>query len=142
MGSLHRNNQSKLEFLKGPFIVLHFSYYTLITFLMMLFVILLPMPMISISTKNLVIKHLVWQQLELASELESDLRDTADWGRNWLIDFNAKKTQLISFNLSKNSGAIAVKTNGSVLEEKSSCKMLGLNFSSELDWGSYIISIA
>ena len=32
--------------------------------------------------------------------------------------------------------------NGSVLEEKSSFKMLGLTFPSKLDWGSYIISIA
>ena len=31
---------------------------------------------------------------------------------------------------------------GSVLEEKSSFKMLGLTFPSKLDWGSYIISIA
>ena len=31
---------------------------------------------------------------------------------------------------------------GSVLEEKSCFKKLGLTFSSELDWGSYIISIA
>ena len=31
---------------------------------------------------------------------------------------------------------------GSVLEEKLSVKMLELTFSSELDWGSYIISIA
>ena len=31
---------------------------------------------------------------------------------------------------------------GSVLEEKSSFKMLGLTFSSKLDWGSYIISTA
>ena len=31
---------------------------------------------------------------------------------------------------------------GSVLEEKLSFKMLGLTFSSKLDWGSYIISIA
>ena len=30
----------------------------------------------------------------------------------------------------------------SVLEEKSSFKMLGLTFSSKLDWGSYNISIA
>ena len=29
------------------------------------------------------------QTLELASELESDLRDTVDWGRNWLVDFSA-----------------------------------------------------
>ena len=32
--------------------------------------------------------------------------------------------------------------NGSVLEEKTSFKMLGLTFSSKLDWGSYIVSIA
>ena len=32
--------------------------------------------------------------------------------------------------------------NGSVIEEKSSFKMLGLTFSSKLDWGSYTISIA
>ena len=31
---------------------------------------------------------------------------------------------------------------GSVLEEKSSFKMLGLTFSFKLDWGSYFISIA
>ena len=31
---------------------------------------------------------------------------------------------------------------GSVLEEKSSFKMLGLTFSSKLDWGYYLISIA
>ena len=27
----------------------------------------------------------LWQQLELASELKSDLRDTVDWGRNGLL---------------------------------------------------------
>ena len=31
---------------------------------------------------------------------------------------------------------------GSALEEESSFKMLGLTFSSKLDWGSYIISFA
>ena len=52
------------------------------------------------------------------------------------------KTQLVSFDQSNNTGAIDVKMDGSVLEEKSSFKMLGLTFSSKLDWGSYIISIA
>ena len=33
----------------------------------------------------------LWQQLELASELESDLRDMVDWGKKWLVDFNAGK---------------------------------------------------
>ena len=84
----------------------------------------------------------LWQQLELASELESDLRDTVDWGKKWLVDFNAGKTQLVLFDRSNNSGSIDVKMDGSVLEEKSSFKMLGLTFSFKLDWGSYIISIA
>ena len=71
----------------------------------------------------------LWQ-LELASELESDLRDTVDWGKKWLVDFNAGKTQLVSFDRSNNNGSIDVKMGGSILEEKSSFKMLGLTFSS------------
>ena len=113
MVNLPKNIQLMLVFLKGLFLVLHFSYYTLMTLLMMLSVIL--------------------QQLELASELESDLRDTVDWGRKWLVDFNAGKTQLVSFDRSKNTGAIDVKMDGSVLEKKTLFKMLGLTFSSKLD---------
>ena len=78
----------------------------------------------------------LWQQLE------SDLRDTVDWGRKRLVEFNGGETQLVSFGWSNNTGAIDVKMDGSVLEEKSSFKMLGLTFSSKLDWGCYIISIA
>ena len=84
----------------------------------------------------------LWKQLELASDRESDLRDTLDWGKMWLVDFSAGKTQLVSFDWSNNNGFIDVKMDGSVLEEKSSFNMLGLTFSSKLDWGSYIISIA
>ena len=56
----------------------------------------------------------LWQQLELASELESDLTDTVDWGRKCMFDFNARKTQLVSFDRSNNTGAIDVKMDGSV----------------------------
>ena len=31
----------------------------------------------------------LWQQLELGSELESNLGDTVDSNRKWLVDFNA-----------------------------------------------------
>ena len=84
----------------------------------------------------------LWQQLELATELEFDLWDTVDWVRKWLVDFNAGKTLLVLFDRSKNTCVIDVKIDGSVPEGKSSFKMLGLAFSSKLDWGSYIISIA
>ena len=65
-----------------------------------------------------------------------------DWGKKWLVDFNVGRTQLVLFNQSNSTGSIDVKMDGSVLKEKSSFKMLGLTFSSKLDWGSYINSIA
>ena len=62
----------------------------------------------------------LWQQLELAS---------VDWGMKWLFDFNAGKTQLISFDWSNSTGAIDVITLVllSVPGEKSSSKILGLS---------------
>ena len=70
MGSLHKNIQLMLEILKAPFLVLHFSYYTLMTFLMMLSVILLSMLMILLSFLS-VIRHLI-----------------CDNNLNWLLNFN------------------------------------------------------
>ena len=67
-----------------------------------------------------------WQQLEVTSELESDPQDTFDWGRKWLVDFNAGKMQLVFFDQSKNTGAIDVEMDESVLEKKSSFKILEL----------------
>ena len=84
----------------------------------------------------------LWQELELVSEFESDIQDTVDLGKKWLVDSNAAKTQLVFFDWSNNTSAIHVRMDGSVLEEKSSLKMLGLTSSFKLDWGSYIISVA
>ena len=42
-----------------------------------------------------------------------------DWSRKLLVDFNAVKTQLVSFDQSNSTGAIDVKMNEPVLEEKS-----------------------
>ena len=58
MESLHKNIKLMLEFLKGPFLVLHFSCCILMTFLMMLSVILLSMLMIVLSILS-VIRHLI-----------------------------------------------------------------------------------
>ena len=148
-----------LEFLKAPFFAVKFSYYSFMTFLMILSVILLSMLMILLFTLSIIrylnewkvitsrkssqeypvnagvpqgslLGHKVFllyfndltgdivcnisidaddttlcskydqssdlrQELELASELESDLQDIVDWGRQWLINFNAGKTQLV-----------------------------------------------
>ena len=70
MKSLHKNIQLMREFLKAPFLVLHFSYYTSMTFLMMLSVILPSMLMILLSILN-VIGHL-----------------TCGNNLNWLLNLN------------------------------------------------------
>ena len=80
-----------LEFLKAPFLVLHFSSYTLMTFLMMLSVMLLSMLMI----------------LKFTAELESDVQDTGM--QKWLVVFNAGKTQPVLFDWCNNTGTIDIK---------------------------------
>ena len=69
----------------------------------------------------------------MASELESDLQDTLNWGKMWLVDFNARKNQLFLSDWSNNTGVVDVKMDVSVLEEESSLKMLVSTFSSKLD---------
>ena len=56
----------------------------------------------------------------MASELESDLQDIVDWGKMGLVNLSAGKTQLVSFDWSKRAGAIDVKIDKSVFEEKTS----------------------
>ena len=42
-----------------------------------------------------------------------------DWGKKWLVDFHAGKTQLVSYDQPNNNGSIDLKMDGCVLEEKS-----------------------
>ena len=51
----------------------------------------------------------LWQQLELVSELESDLRDTVDGDKKWLVHFNAGTSQLVLFDQSNNVNSIVVE---------------------------------
>ena len=63
-----------------------------------------------------------------------------DWGRKWLVDCNAGKTQLVSFDPSNNTGAIDVEIDGSALQEKSPFKMLRLT--SLVNWiGALTLSL-
>ena len=103
---------------------------------MMLSVILLSMQAIMLSILS-VIRHLI-----CSNNFNCLLNLNLIYKKLWLVYFNAGKTHLVSFDRSNNTGSTDVKMDGSVLEEKSSFKMLELTFSSTLDWGSSIISIA
>ena len=105
---------------------------------------------------------LVILQLEVTFKLQSKQRDTVNWGRKWLANFNAGNTQPISLDISirvlpsyrnqsidlhSKSGFYMranydVKINMSNLDEKLSFKMLRLSLFSKVDWGFYVASIA
>ena len=74
----------------------------------------------------------LWQQIDLTSELESDIQDPVDWGKKWLVDFNAGKTQVVQIGGSNNTGSIDLKMDESVLEEKLYFQMVELTFSPKL----------
>ena len=63
-----------------------------------------------------------------------------DGSKKWLVDLNAGKAELVSFDCSNSTGVIDMKIDWSVLEEKSSFKILELIFFSELDW-SLLLSL-
>ena len=57
--------------------------------------------------------------------LNFDLQETVDNRRKCPVDFNAEKAELVLFDRSNKTGATDVKIDGSILEKKSSFKMLG-----------------
>ena len=74
----------------------------------MLCVILLAMLMILLSSLN-VIRHLICGNNQNWLLNLNLIYQTLDWGRTWLVDFIAGKTQLVSFDWSDNTGAIDVE---------------------------------
>ena len=117
MASLHKNILLMLEFLKALFLVLPFSYYTLMASVMKLSVTLLSMLMILLSILS-AIRHLICSN-----------------NLNWLLNLNLIYE---TFWTAVKSGLFIsiLEMDGCFLEEKSSLKMLGLTFSSKLDWSS------
>ena len=72
------------------------------------------MIMLSILSVN---RHLICGNLNWLLNLNL-IYETLDWGRKWLVDFSAGKTQLVLFDQSNSTGSIDVKMDGSLLEEK------------------------
>ena len=105
----------------------------------MLSVILISMLIILLSTVR-VIRHLIcgnsYNWLLNLNLIYETLWTGAGSG---LLILMLKKTQLVLLYQSNNTTAIDMKMDGSFLLETD---FLGLTFSSKLDWGSYIISIA
>ena len=86
----------------SPFLVLHFSYYTLMTLLMIISVILLSMLMMLLSILS-VIRHLICGNNLIWLLNLNLIYETLGSGKKWIVDFNAEKTHLVSFDWSDNN---------------------------------------
>ena len=132
MVNLYKN----IHFLKAPFLALHFFYYTLMNFLMMLICnIAFYADDTTLCSKCDQTPNL-WQQLRKFLNWNLTYKTLLTGAGNGFLILMLKKV-----NLFHETGAIDVKMNGSVLEGKPSFKILGLSFSFKLDWASYIIFI-
>ena len=106
------------------------------TFLIMLPVVSLSLLMIPLSTLSVICHLICINNYGWLLNLNLTNKTLQTGARNSLL------ISIPSFEWPNNSAAINAKTDASVLEEKSSFKMLGLPFTYELDWSIYTISIA
>ena len=80
----------------------------------------------------------------LSDSLSSDLEHVVEWGKRWLVTFNASKTKLLSLHHQRSDPHLAsIEMNGCLLGE-AQCfdKLLGLTITPDLKWNTYIKSIA
>ena len=132
MGSIRKNIQLTLVFLKAPFWVLHFPFCMAITFLMKLSIILLSMLMMLLSTSS-VIRHLICGNNNIWL-LNLNMTCVTLWtgaGSDLLISVLEKLSLFLLTGLT--TGAIDMKMDGSVVGGKSYFKMLGLSSCSQLN---------
>ena len=136
---LPKNIQLMLELLEPLFLVLRFSYYTLMTFLMMFYLILVYMLMILLSTQS------VFRTWSVA------ITWTGFWTWIWspryceIMSTGAWSDLLISIMMEKLSWfwcrCYSCENGWVCFWRKMIFKMLQLIFSTKLNWVSYIISI-
>ena len=84
----------------------------------------------------------LFDMVELAANLEYDLRSTVEWGKKWLVSFNTSKTKLLSINRFSSPILPSVAMEGTSLPESGSFRLLGMTLSSDFSWKSYIESSA
>ena len=74
--------------------------------------------------------------------LNLDLDSVINWGNDWLVTFNQKKTHLLSLFRSRSPHLSTLAMNSIPLQELADTRLLGLDLTSNLSWNKYIRSIA
>ena len=84
----------------------------------------------------------VSDKVEMTANLEDELRTVVEWGKKWLVLFNASKTKLLSISSFRTPFLPSVLMNDSELTESAQIRLLGLTFRNNVSWNPYIESIA
>ena len=72
------------------------------------------------------------ERKNLADRIEQDLSLISEWGRQWLVAFNSKKTKLLSVNRYRQADNTPVSMNNCTLGESSNIRLLGFTISNDL----------
>ena len=79
---------------------------------------------------------------EVTSILCNDLINVETWAEKWLVNFNAKKTQLMTISRKASKDNNQVHFLSECLKEEDSIKLLGVHITNTLDWGFHVDKIA
>jgi len=95
------------------------------------------------TTLSAIIPNGMESKTQVINSFQSDLRAIEEWAEKWLVNFNAKKTQLmtISRKKSKSINDDITFVNESLIEVEN-IKLLGINITSSLDWSYHINHLA
>ena len=78
----------------------------------------------------------------MEADLEDHLHTVVEWGKKWLVSFNASNTKLLSINRFRTPFLPSLLMNDSELTESTQIRLLGLTFTNFFSWNPYIGSIA
>jgi len=78
----------------------------------------------------------------VSNVLSDDLDHVGRWAKDWLVTFNAKKTQCMTISRKVVKDDNKLLFLGEVLNEVNSIKLLGININKTLNWGGHVDKIA
>lgn len=74
-------------------------------------------------------------------QLNDNLQNIKEWASQWLVNFSAPKTKLMTCSFRKASDDAPVSFDGNVLSDVNSHKHLGITISSRLSWSDHITKL-
>lgn len=70
-------------------------------------------------------------KIKLASDVKNDIQSVLNWGKKWLMNFNAPKPKLLSI---KHMGYLFLTSISIISKRMTYCTLLGFTFSADMKW--------